>query len=86
MSKLYVRIESDARRTELTSRGHKYIGVELLHNFTGKQEVDGKVHISVEHKGNYVRYSFSYMDYILSKMGSICSVKIFDDGRVILEE
>jgi len=50
MSKLYATIDSDARKTKATSRGHKYISVHAA-------SWDGSVRVNLETREDGIHYT-----------------------------
>lgn len=85
MSKLYATIDSDARKSQATSRGHKWVKVAAMHNFTGGQEADGMLVTLAEHHGTFVQYDISYVDRVTGKFKRVATVKVADDGYVVIE-
>ena len=81
MSKLYATIDSDARKTQATSRGHKWVKVSAQHNFGGGQSADGRLVVTAEHKGDKVYYDVDFIGYTGSPT-PIASLTAHPDGSV----
>ena len=79
MSKLYLKVNSDARKKELTSRGHQEIKGKVLYNFSGGNSEENQVFDFT------VNHSKIFIDLIINlgpgKNHSQVIFRTFQDGK-----
>lgn len=66
---------SDARRTPVTSRGHKWISMSFLFNWAGGNVAVGGVECAMFHKGDKVVFEMK-----VKGASEIYHVEFFPDG------